>query len=74
MTASLALKLMVTAFLIWTFAVKEYWVLILYAVYRLLVYLESKIQNPKSNHHQTSDRNQSRTPTNILTPSGRLRP
>jgi len=42
MTASLALKLMVTAFLIWTFAVKEYWVLILYAVYRLLVYLATR--------------------------------
>ena len=44
MTASLALKLAVTAFLIWTFAVKEYWVLILYAAYRLLVYLATRVR------------------------------
>ncbi len=38
MTASLALKLAVTAFVIWTFAVKEYRVLVLYVIYRALVY------------------------------------
>jgi len=38
MTASLAVKLAVTIFLIWTFARAEYRVLVLYAIYRCLVY------------------------------------
>ncbi|MFY9609162.1 MAG: hypothetical protein WAU45_11190 [Blastocatellia bacterium] len=38
MTASLAVKLAVTACLIWTFIVNEYRVLVLYAIYRALVY------------------------------------
>jgi hypothetical protein len=38
MTASLAIKLLVTAFLIWTFLVKEFRVLILYALYKSLIY------------------------------------
>lgn len=38
MTLSLAVKLAVTAFVIWTFAVVEYRVLALYAIYRALVY------------------------------------
>ena len=38
MTVSLAVKLAVTAFVIWTFAVVEFRVLILYAVYKALVY------------------------------------
>lgn len=38
MTMSLAVKLLVTAFVIWTFAVVEYRVLVLYAIYRALVY------------------------------------
>ncbi len=38
MTASLAVKLAAAAFLIWTFAVREYRVLVLYAIYRVLVY------------------------------------
>jgi hypothetical protein len=39
MTASLVVKITVTTFLIWTFAVREYLVLALYAIYKLLVYL-----------------------------------
>ncbi|HEX8097045.1 MAG TPA: hypothetical protein VF507_03375 [Pyrinomonadaceae bacterium] len=39
MTASLAVKLLLTAFLVWTFAVKEWRVLLLYVVYKVLVYL-----------------------------------
>ena len=38
MTLSLAVKLLVTAFLIWTFLFIEYLVLVLYAIYKLLVY------------------------------------
>ena len=38
MTISLALKLALTAFLIWTFLMKEYRVLILYAIYRAMIY------------------------------------
>lgn len=38
MTASLVVKLALTGFLIWTFLVKEYRVLILYAVYRALIF------------------------------------
>ena len=38
MTVSLAVKLVVTAILIWTFAWKEYRVLILYVVYKALIY------------------------------------
>lgn len=38
MTVSLAVKLVVTAVLIWTFAWKEYRVLILYVVYKALIY------------------------------------
>ena len=38
MTLSLAVKLLVTAFVVWTFAVVEYRVLVLYAIYRALVY------------------------------------
>jgi hypothetical protein len=38
MTASLALKFVLTAFLIWTFLIKEYRVLILYVVYRAIIY------------------------------------
>lgn len=39
MTASLTLKVILTIFLIVTFAIKEYRVLILYGVYRMLLYL-----------------------------------
>jgi len=39
MTASLVIKVASTGFLIWTFAAKEYLVLVLYAIYKLLVYL-----------------------------------
>ena len=38
MTVSLVVKLALTGFLIWTFLVKEYRVLILYVVYRALIY------------------------------------
>jgi hypothetical protein len=38
MTVSLAVKLVFTAFLIWTFVWKEYRVLILYVVYKALIY------------------------------------
>jgi hypothetical protein len=38
MTLSLSAKLAVTAFVIWTFAVIEYRVLVLYVIYRALVY------------------------------------
>ncbi len=38
MTVSLVVKLTLTGFLIWTFLVKEYRVLILYVVYRALIY------------------------------------
>ena len=38
MTVSLVVKIVVTAFLIWTFARKEYRVLMLYVIYKLLVY------------------------------------
>jgi hypothetical protein len=38
MTVSLAVKLAVTVFLVWTFALVEYRVLVLYAIYRCLVY------------------------------------
>ncbi len=38
MTVSLAVKLALTTFLIWTFIVHEYRVLLLYAIYRALVY------------------------------------
>ena len=39
MTISLAIKLALTAFLIWIFLVKEYRVLILYLIYKALIYL-----------------------------------
>jgi hypothetical protein len=39
MTASLVVKVAITAFLIWTFATREYLVLVLYAIYRFLVYI-----------------------------------
>lgn len=39
MTVSLVIKLALTAFLIWTFLVKEYRVLILYALYKTLIYV-----------------------------------
>jgi hypothetical protein len=45
MTASLAVKLAVTAFLIWTFIINEYRVLVLYAIYRALVYTLSNWPN-----------------------------
>ena len=62
MTATLAVKLAVTAFLIWTFIVNEYRVLVLYAIYRAMVYAignwpnwvrrlsssKFKVQSPKS--------------------------
>jgi hypothetical protein len=38
MIVSLVIKLVITAFLIWTFLVKEYRVLILYALYKTLIY------------------------------------
>jgi hypothetical protein len=38
MTLSLGVKLLVTAFVVWTFAVAEYRVLALYAIYRAVVY------------------------------------
>ena len=38
MTVSLAIKIVATIFLIWTFLVKEYRVLILYAIYKAIVY------------------------------------
>jgi hypothetical protein len=38
MTMSLVIKLALTAFLIWTFLIKEYRVLILYVVYKALIY------------------------------------
>jgi len=38
MTVSLTIKLALTAFLIWTFLVKEYRVLILYVVYKAVIY------------------------------------
>jgi hypothetical protein len=45
MTVSLAVKLAVTAFVIWTFAVVEFRVLVLYAVYKGLVYSLGNWQN-----------------------------
>ena len=42
MTASLAAKIIMTAFLIWAFAAKETLVLLLYAIYKLLVYLAGR--------------------------------
>jgi len=39
MTISLAIKLALTAFLIWTFLMKEYRVLILYLIYKALIYV-----------------------------------
>jgi hypothetical protein len=39
MTISLAIKLALTAFLIWTFLIKEYRVLILYMIYKALIYV-----------------------------------
>lgn len=39
MTISLAIKLALTAFLIWTFLMKEYRVLILYMIYKALIYV-----------------------------------
>jgi hypothetical protein len=38
MTASLIIKLALTAFLIWTFLMKEYRVLVLYVIYKALIY------------------------------------
>lgn len=38
MTISLVIKLALTAFIIWTFLIKEYRVLILYVVYKALIY------------------------------------
>jgi hypothetical protein len=38
MTASLAIKFALTAFLIWTFLMKEYRVLVLYVIYKALIY------------------------------------
>jgi hypothetical protein len=38
MTASLIIKSVLTAFLIWTFLMKEYRVLILYVIYKALIY------------------------------------
>ena len=38
MTLSLVIKLALTAFLVWTFLIKEYRVLILYVVYKALIY------------------------------------
>ena len=38
MTGSLAIKFALTAFLIWTFLLKEYRVLVLYALYKTLIY------------------------------------
>ena len=38
MTASLIIKSVLTAFLIWTFLVKEYRVLVLYVIYKALIY------------------------------------
>jgi hypothetical protein len=45
MTGSLVLKVAVTAFLIWTFAVLEFRVLVLYAIYKALVYTLGKWPN-----------------------------
>jgi hypothetical protein len=39
MTISLAIKVALTAFLIWTFLMKEYRVLILYMIYKALIYV-----------------------------------
>jgi hypothetical protein len=39
MTVSLAVKFVLTFFLIWTFLVKEYRVLILYVIYKALIYM-----------------------------------
>ena len=39
MTISLAIKLALTAFLIWTFLIKEYRLLILYMIYKALIYV-----------------------------------
>ena len=41
MTISLAIKLAVTALVIWTFLMKEYRVLILYMIYKALIYIVS---------------------------------
>jgi len=56
MTLSLVLKLALTAFLIWTFLLKEYRVLILYVIYKALIYAfghwrqwVSRLTHPKSN-------------------------
>ena len=38
MTLSLVIKIVVTAFLIWSFLIKEYRVLILYVIYKALIY------------------------------------
>ncbi len=55
MTVSLVVKFAITAFLIWTFWVKEYRVLILYVIYKALIYAIghwrqwiSKLTNPKA--------------------------
>ena len=45
MTVSLALKVAVTVFVIWTFVVVEFRVLVLYAVYKALVYALGNWQN-----------------------------
>ncbi|MBK6795739.1 MAG: hypothetical protein IPG76_02805 [Acidobacteria bacterium] len=42
MTVSLAIKIMITTLLIWTFATGVYRVLVLYAIYKFLVYLIGK--------------------------------
>ncbi len=39
MTASLVIKFALTAFLIWTFLMKEYRVLVLYVIYKALIYV-----------------------------------
>jgi hypothetical protein len=44
MTVSLVVKLALTGFLIWTFLVKEYRVLILYVIYKALIYAISNWQ------------------------------
>ncbi|HKZ79000.1 MAG TPA: hypothetical protein VJ124_11910 [Pyrinomonadaceae bacterium] len=44
MTASVIIKLLMSAFLIWTFVRKEYRVLILYAIYKGLIYVISHSQ------------------------------
>jgi hypothetical protein len=68
MTAALAVKVAITTLLIATFLIKDYRVLVLYAVYKLVVHLfgnrvsywsDSEQVDPSFDHHHICERNQS---------------